>query len=173
MNKVLNKVEDNKIRTLVKFTYDGENKRHIAFITKSKKSWIGCREGQKKKKKIVVPNKQLVNLIQDNVLYKAELIPMVSNNGFIAIDLEVAKFPATIETTIRPDRYKVEVKFGNKVIIYDPQKGRQESRKLLPKVMELLKSRIDIEDKESVIEEFYNAANMVLYYYIEYKNSLQ
>ena len=162
------------ISTFIKFSYDENTKTFLAFVRKKTKEklWIGCRERENCKKKVVVPSGQLVELVIPDVLYKAELIPMKNDKGFIATKIEIVKFPAGIETTIKPNRFKAEIKFGNKVVIYDPQKGRQENRRFLPKVMDILKARVDIEDKENALEQFYNAATLVSMYYVEYKKHL-
>lgn len=161
------------LKTRIKFMFDEITKTHIAFITKDENgNWRGCRENNQSKKKIVIPSKEIAMNVKDNILYQAVLINMDNDKGFIAKELEIIKFPATIETTIEPERYKVEVRFGNKKVIYDPQNGRQESRKTLPGVMNILKNRVDIENKEQVLENFYEIANQVLTLYIEYKKTI-
>lgn len=174
MDNTIRKNNSVGINTLIKFSYDSNTKTHLAFVTKlgAGKPWKGCRENAKTKKKIVIPSKEIASTVQDNTLYHAELIPMNNDQGFIATKLEIQKFPAVIETTVSPTRFKCELKFGNKTIIYDPQKGRQESRKLLPNVMELVRQRVDIENKDKVMEDFNLACQTVLYYYIEYKKGL-
>lgn len=174
MDNITKKNKAVVINTLIKFSYDSNTKTHLAFVTKTGagKPWKGCRENTKTKKKIVIPSKEIASTVQDNVLYNAELIPMNNDQGFIAVKLDIQKFPATIETTISPTRFKCELNFGNKTIVYDPQKGRQENRKLLPKVMELVSQRVDIQNKDKVVEDFELACQTVLYYYIEYKKGL-
>ena len=155
-----------RIKTLLKFQKSDRDKMSfVAYVRKDKSgSWKGCRETDGNKKKIVLADKQVAETMMENVLYSTTLIPMKECMGFVAISAEPVRFTANINTIIDDDRYMVEVKFGNKTIVYDPSSS-MENRRTIPGIIETLLHRIDIKHPDQVIEDFREAAEIVLAYY--------
>jgi hypothetical protein len=160
------------IRTKIKFS---ESKKDgttlVGYVTQNERGiFRGCRESENVKKKVVIPDHIIAQGMVANVLYDCALKPMSSGSGFIAVEADICKFPAVIDTQVSNNRFKVEVKFGGKCIIYDPQLGVDDSRKTVEGALSALESRVDIRDKGMVIKTFLSAANMVHALYKEYRN---
>lgn len=156
MNKMIQ-----KIKTNIKF-YKGLNNmqdRLYGFVTKSNGSWRGCREDTVKKK-IVFIDPTISEDIIPNVLYSCTLIPMRNEEGFIVKSASIIKFIGTISTTCRKNVFLVTVKFGNKVIIYDPSSKERRKREIKT-IADNLRSRVDLENAHGVAEDFINSACIV------------
>ncbi len=83
--------------------------------------------------------------------------------GYIAVEASPVQFKATITTKyIRGSQYQVEACFGNKVIRFDPFRGKQETIKSLPACLAVLEKRYDVRDIMFVVENFTAAANELL-----------
>lgn len=140
--------------------------RIYGFVTKVNGSWKGCYETEKKKK-IVFVAQHIAQDIVPNVLYSCSLIPMREKHGFIAQSASVVKFRAVISTVCRKGTFMVNVKFGNKIFIYDPS-SKEHRRNNIQAIAEKLKWRIDLENALCVAEEFVNAAFVVKRLYDQY-----
>lgn len=155
-----------RIKTYLKFQRSERDKVSlVAYVQKENGSWKGCHESDKCKKKVVLADSQIAQTLLENVLYNATLIPMKERMGFVAISAEPVKFPATIETFIDDDgRYAVDVRFGHKLITYEPD-SKLENRRSISGIIETLERRIDIKHPEQVIADFKEAAEIVFAYY--------
>ena len=149
-----------RIKTNIKF-YKGLDNiagRTYGFVTKVKGSWKGCRETERKKK-IVFVDTSIENTIVPNMLYKCTLIPMRTEDGFIAKTAVLVQFPGTISTVCR-NVFIVLVKFGNKVIIYDPS-SKDKRKRDIKMIADNLRNRLDLENGPRVAEDFIDNACMI------------
>lgn len=165
-------IDSKTIKVYIKFQKGlGNAKDRIyGFVTKSDGSWKGCYETEKKKK-IVFVAQHIAQGIIPNVLYSCSLIPMREKHGFIAQSASVVKFKATISTVCRKGIFMVNVKFGNKIFIYDPS-SKERRRNNIQIIAEKLRWRIELENAPCVAEEFINAACMVKRLYDQYGNNV-
>ncbi len=149
------------IKTNIKFLQglNGDPNKLYGFITKVKGSWRGCREDIEKKK-LVFPDKKIAGNIIPNALYKCTLIPMKQEQGFIAKTAKIIKFRASVVTICNDDQYQVEVRFGNRRIIYNPESTDQ-SRNDIQTIANHLRGRQDLENSYLVAEDFIDSAFMV------------
>jgi hypothetical protein len=99
------------------------------------------------------------------------MIPMKqSEKGYIVVVANPHAFEAKVSTLIVKDAtYRVEVKFGNKTIVYDPVEGRKDSMNSIDGVIKVLEHRKDIQNITQVIDDFYAAANIVSTTYLNDK----
>ncbi len=155
-----------RIKTLLKFQKSEKDKVSlVSYVRKDKSgSWKGCRETDGNKKKVVLADKQIASTMLENVLYSVTLIPMKECMGFIAISAEPVKFAANINTIIDDNVYMVEVKFGNKTLVYDPT-SNLENRRTISGIVNTILHRIDIKQPGQVSEDFREAAEIALAYY--------
>lgn len=156
----------NKIKTKLKFVKSDRTGSWVGFVSiNTKNGYVkGVREDAKEPKKVCVVTHELAAIIEPNVLYDVELIPMKNENaGFIVVKAEPHAFEAKISSTIVKNAvYLVEIKFGNKTIIFDPLDGRKDSVRTIDGVIEVLQYRKDIKDLLQVIDDFRHAANNVM-----------
>ena len=150
------------LKVYLKFRKRNENGQLFGFVTKTANgSWRGCDETYAGGKRIVILAKELMPTTLEDVLYKARIIPMNNGkSGFIATDLSIVKFKASIETILKRNSFKLLVKFGNRVFKYDPYKGRRNERSAA-NIAELIRHRIDIEDPQKIADEFENEVYLV------------
>lgn len=160
------------IRTKIKFAESKLDKAVlVGYVTKDDQNFIrGCRETDPVKKKVVIPDEIIAPGIMTNVLYECSLKPMKSGSGYIAVSADICQFPAVVDTTVSNNRFKVEVRFGGKVVTYDPQFGIDDSRRTVEGALAILEGRVDIRDKQQVIKAFLRSANMVHSLYKDYRN---
>ncbi len=151
------------IKTGLKFkrgTTKGNNGKLYAFVTKEGGHWKGCRENDERKKKIVFVDPSIAKTVIEGALYWCSIRPMKSNGGFIAISAEIAKFKANMEVIANGDSFKVIVKFGNKVIIYDPA-SKIEQRTDISGIANYLRHRNDLMNAQKAAEDFLDSACLV------------
>lgn len=176
MEQDKNKIENHgagveKIVTKLKFTKSDKNGALISFVSQNPVNNVVCgvRQDSPYPKKIVIIDREKANNILTNVLYDCTLIPMtpVLNEktgenhipGYIAIEATPVQFKATVTTKyIRGIKYMVEVSFGNKIIRFDPFRGKRESVKSLPACRAILEKRCDVQNLLEVVEDFEMAA---------------
>lgn len=176
MEQDKNKIENHgagveKIATKLKFTKSDKNGALISFVSQNPVNNVVCgvRQDSPYPKKIVIIDREKANNILTNVLYDCTLIPMtpVLNEktgenhipGYIAIEATPVQFKATVTTKyIRGIKYMVEVSFGNKIIRFDPFRGKRESVKSLPACRAILEKRCDVQNLLEVVEDFEMAA---------------
>lgn len=172
MEQDKNKIENHgagveKIVTKLKFTKSDKNGALISFVSQNPVNNVVCgvRQDSPYPKKIVIIDREKANNILTNVLYDCTLIPMtpVLNEktgenhipGYIAIEATPVQFKATVTTKyIRGIKYMVEVSFGNKIIRFDPFRGKRESVKSLPACRAILEKRCDVQNLLEVVEDF-------------------
>ncbi len=183
MEQDTNKIETKgagveKIHTKLKFIKSDKNGALISFVSQNPVNGVVCgvRQDSPYPKKIVIIDRGLSNNLLLNVLYDCVLIPMtpiIKNEGtaqqevfipgYIAVEATPVQFKATITTKyVRGSQYQVEVSFGNKVIRFDPFRGKQETIKSLPACLAVLEKRYDVKDVMYVVENFTAAANELL-----------
>ena len=157
-----------RIYTKLKFAKSEQTGAYIGFVSQNPKTGriMGVRPDSEFPKKICIIDQKLSNLIVPNILYDVTLIPMKEKNGYIAIEATPVAFKATIETSYVPKAiYKVEVKFGNKTILFDPVDGKKDSVRTITGVREILEKRMDIENLQDVISDFSEAADLLMKHY--------
>lgn len=158
------------IKTNIKFK---ENERGIfqGFVTKNKcGSWRGCREDDSVSKKIVLLDPRQVTIpIKENTLYQCSLIPMRNDGGYIVIYAKQVQFVARTETIAHNNVYRVIVKFGNKVVIYDPT-SKLERQNNIQAIANFLRNREDLRYANAVAEEFLDCACLLQSIYNKNKN---
>jgi hypothetical protein len=93
------------------------------------------------------------------------MIPMTEKNGYVVIEMTPVEFKATISTTyVKKAIYRVEVKFGNKTIVFDPLDGKKDTIRTLKGCLSVLEKRVDIKDITQVVADFQESANKLLNY---------
>lgn len=154
-----------RIKTYLKFQRSERDKvSFVSYVRKENGSWKGCHESDDCKKKIVLADAGVAETLLENVLYNTTLVPMKECMGFVAISAEPVRFTAQIDTFIEDNKYAVEVRFGHKLIVYDPS-SKQENRRSIDGIIQTLSRRIDIKEPERVICDFKESAETVLAYY--------
>ncbi len=149
-----------RVKTRLKFIKSDKTGAIISFVSQNPRTGQvrGVRQEDSFPKKIAILDKKLTNEIFLNTLYEAELIPMTNKNGYVVIKADLVQFKAVVETTYLPKViYKVEVKFGNKTIQFDPYTGRKETVRRLNQCRRLLETRLDIRNIHQVLEDFDDA----------------
>lgn len=163
-----------KIRTIIKFMRGAEGingGKIFGFVTKEGGSWKGCRKDDSCKKKIVLVDPSVEPTICENMPYNTLIIPMASNQGFIAISAKPIKFTAKIVTEVRKGVFRVIVKFGMKTIEYNPSSPLPQYTNIT-KIAERIRMRKDLEDAMQVAEDFINSACIVRDLYRHYNPGL-
>ena len=156
--------EQPKIFTKLKFQ-KSETGAYISFVSQNTKTgrYSGVSQDSQYPKKIVIVDKKLASQVIPKVLYDATLIPMKERDGYIAVELKPVSFSATIETTYVPKAlYKIEIKFGNKTILYDPVDGRKDCVRTIGGVKKILEKRMDLMNLPQVVEDFLAAASILV-----------
>lgn len=156
--------QSQRIKTNIKFKQN-ERGAFYGFVTKNENgSWRGCKEDSNVKKKIVFVDKHEESGIIPNALYQVTLIPMTSDNGFIAINARLVQFVAKINTEVEEHTYRVTVQFGQKTIVYDPT-SKDAKKNNIQTIANLLRNRVDLKSKDAVAEEFLDSACLLLSIY--------
>lgn len=151
----------------IKFAVSKDTGETIGFVSrhsKTKKLW-GVREDSPYPKKICVLSSELKSkeVIIPNQLYNVKLKPMHSQKGYVVVEAFPVKFKARIEKEIvAKSVYRITIIFGNKIIYFDPIKGNSQSSKTIEGVLRELNSRKDIDNLNSVVEEFKYQAQMLV-----------
>ncbi len=151
--------------TKLKFIRSEISGAPVSFVSQNPKTGriCGVRQDSEYPKKICIVDKLLASQIIMNALYDCTLIPMDERNGYVVIAAEPVQFKATVTSTyIKGNIYLVEVKFGNKIIRFDPFNGKKESVKSMAACKSVLEKRIDVKDLIQVVEDFERAANNIL-----------
>lgn len=151
------------IKTNIKYSKSPEGKLY-GFVMKSKDgSWRGVREDCKDKKKIVLVDPMAEKDIKPNLLYHSALVPMKSDNGFICLNADLVKFTAKIKSFNIPEHqyFRVEVRFGQKTIKYDPSSKNKKINDMQA-IADMLRKREDLLDSMEVADRFLDAATVAL-----------
>ena len=96
---------------------------------------------------------------------------MSKDEGFIVKSASIIKFKGTILTAYRKNKFMVKIKFGNKVIIYDPA-SKERRKRDIQKIADNLRNRIDLVDAPMVAEDFINNACMIKRLYEQSKQNV-
>lgn len=144
----------------IKFTKNKQSGFLAGYVTKQNGSWKGCRADDPRNKKIVLPGQEVKSGLMENVLYRTKVIPMKEKDGFVAIKVEPVQFDARIETVFIGKKYRIEVRFGNKTLVYDPFCKKNQQRSDMAKFRKTLESRPDIKDLQQVVDDFLDMANI-------------
>lgn len=160
-----------KIDGTTKFTVNlkfnrAEDGKLMGFVTRYNGSWHGCRVEESKPKKIVLLDIALVDVIMPGVLYRVKLIPMRDNSGFVAIRATPIQFDARIDTVYEGAMPHIEVKFGNKTIVYYP-KSNNTKYSNIDSIADHLLHRLDIRNVYEITQEFLMAANTLKSHYLK------
>lgn len=155
-----------RIKTKLKFKKSSQTDSWVGFVSVNTKTGYikGVREDDEQPKKVCVVTHELSPMIEPNVLYDVQMIPMRNKNaGYIVVAAEPHAFEAKISSTVvKHAVYVVEVKFGNKTVIFDPKDGKKDSVRTIDGVVHYLEHRQDIANIVQVIEDFQRTANVVL-----------
>jgi len=155
-----------RIKTKLKFKKSDRTGSWVGFVSVNTKTGYikGVREDADEPKKVCVVTHDLALMIEPNVLYDVQMIPMRNKNaGYIVVVAEPHAFEAHISSTVvRHAVYRVEVRFGNKIVVFDPKDGRKDSVRTINGVVKYLEHRKDIRDIVSVVDRFEQAANAML-----------
>lgn len=154
-----------RLKTNIKFKKNAQTGQFFGFVTKKGSSWRGCDDTECKKRIVFVDRKASSGMVE-NALYHVTLIPMKVKDGFIAITAEIIKFDAKIETTVDGGVYKVDVRFGNRCITYEPE-SKDKRKNDITTIADKLRARIDLQDPERVVNDFLEAATIVRAYQME------
>lgn len=164
-SSVTEQQKTSRVYTKLKFVKSDITGATVSFVSQNPKTGriCGVRQDSQYPKKICMVDKAIAGQIILNALYDCTLIPMTDKNGYVVIAAEPVQFKATVETTyIKNNVYLVEVKFGNKVIRFDPFNGRKESVKSFSACKSVLEKRIDVKDIIQVVEDFEKAAEKIM-----------
>lgn len=155
-----------RIYTKVKFTRSELTGEPVGFVMRNKTTGEirGVRQDSQCLKKICVVDKSLKSQVLLNTLYNCTLVPMTNReSGYVVIDLQPVQFRAEISSRyIKGNMYLVEVKFGNKVVTFNPFSGRKDSVRNLAECRAVLEKRVDIEDVTEVVKDFERSANIIV-----------
>lgn len=168
MNDINSKTEKEpveKIYTKLKFTKSDRSGVYVGFVSQNlrTKQYRGVRQDSPYHKKVCVLDRKLAYKILPDMLYNVTLIPMHEKNGFVVIEATPYSFEATIETYyIKKTLYKIEVKFGNRTIVFDPLYGDKHSVRTLSGCRSVLEKCADIKNVTQVIADFEKSANLLL-----------
>ncbi len=152
-----------QIKTIIKFKRGTEginNGKIYGFVTKKSGHWMGCRDTDECKKKIVFADPSISKSILENTPYNTTLIPMHSEQGFIATSVSQVKFKAKIFTRVSKGVFKVIVKFGIKTIVFDPV-SKLDKFNNITGIADHIRHRTDLNDAMQVAEEFIDCACLV------------
>ncbi|TGX80492.1 hypothetical protein E5358_12610 [Palleniella muris] len=157
MNKTAKKIIVN-----LKFDRNADGKI-VGFVTKYNGAWHGCRAEESRPKKIVLLDISLTDVVMPGVLYRVGLIPMREDRGFVAIRATPVQFDAFIETVFDGDIPHIEVKFGNKTIVYRPNSSMSKYSDI-DRIASHILRRLDIRNVYEVTQNFLIAANTLKNY---------
>ena len=158
----------NVIHTKLKFVKSEVKDAYISFVSINKKTGRvkGVRQDSKYEKKVCILDKVLSQYVIPNALYDATIVPMKSERGYVATQINLVKFNATVEVTYVPKAvYSIDVKFGNKDIRFNPLDGKKDSVKYFDECLEVIKQCVDIRNLDEVVDDFTKAATQLLRQY--------
>jgi len=144
-------------KSQIKFAESETTGELIGFVSRHSKTkkLKGVRENSVFGKKICVLSEDLKGSIVPNILYNVELKSMHHGGGYVVVSAQPKQFKAHVEREIKLNSvYKLKLTFGNKTIYFDPLHGKSHSSRTLEGALQILASRVDIEDLDSVIARF-------------------
>lgn len=153
------------ICTKMKLVKSSDTGYIVGFVSRNPKTgvWRGVRQDSAFPKKVCVLDRRLIPYTLTNRLYDVTMIPMKNKDGFVIVEAQPVMFKAKINTYhVEKQIYKVEVLFGGSSIIYDPMEGRLQSVKDLQTAVDTLRQRTDIQDINTIVEQFSNESSKIL-----------
>lgn len=161
-------IQDTTIRTKIKFVKSSETGFTVGFVSRNPKTgmWRGVRQDSSFPKKVCVLDRKLISTTILNRLYDVVLTPMRNGNGYVVIDATPVAFSVKVSSTHVPHLiYRVEAKFGEKTIIFDPMEGNRSSVRSIKGAVDALAKRTDVKDIQKAVDEFEDAASTMLNLY--------
>lgn len=156
------------VRTKMKFIKSASTGFTVGFVSRNPKTgmWRGVRQDSTFPKKVCVLDKKLIPYTLLNKLYDVAMIPMRNGDGYVVVEAVPVVFSVKVNSTHVPKLiYRVEAKFGEKTIIFDPMEGHRASVRNMWGAVEALSKRTDVKDLPQAVEEFTNAAKDMLELY--------
>lgn len=154
-----------KAKTRLKFYKSDTNGSYVSFVSINRVSGCvnGVRSDSPYPKVICLLDKKLAYEILPNVLYEVELTLTAKRNAYIVTSAVPREFTAKIITSYVPKiEYRIDVKFGNKTITFDPMNGIKQSVRKFSVCRAMLEKRVDIRNLMRVLEDFDAQANALL-----------
>ena len=151
--------------TQLKLAVSHETGELIGFVSRNPKSQklMGVREDSRFGKKICILAKELKGTLSPNILYRVALAPMTNRNGYVIISAKRVEFEASVKMFVKPyEFYRVTVSFGNKVLYFDPNNGKSRFSNTIDGVVQVIRKREDVENKEEVIQLFIQRSKELL-----------
>ncbi len=133
----------------------------IGFVSQNPKTGRikGVREDSEFPKQVCIVDQAIAPEIIVGALYQVAIVPMYKKKGFIVIEAAPYQFKADISTCYVPKAVDVvQVKFGNKTIVFDPKDGNKASTRTIAGVKALLERRIDVQNITQVADDVLEAA---------------
>lgn len=158
------KTKKSGLKARLKFVKSEKKGAYISFIYIDKNHKVrGVKENDPVAKKICILDGALNTKVIPGALYLCEIIPMTNNKGYIAINIDLIQFDATITVDYKPKvAYKLIVSFGNKVIEFNPFDGQYKCMRSLKQTREALENRVDIKNLSDVLEQFERQAQILI-----------
>lgn len=156
------------VRTKLKFIKSASTGFTVGFVSRNPKTgmWRGVRQDSAFPKKVCVLDKKLIPYTLLNRLYDVDMVPMRNGDGYVVIKAEPVVFAVKVNSTHVPKLiYRVEAKFGEKTIIFDPMEGQRASVRNMWGAVDALSKRTDVKDLPQAVEEFTIAAKDMLNLY--------
>lgn len=146
------------VRTQLKFSKSTRTGSWVGFVSYSQKSgrYIGVSESSVLPKKVCVVSKRIERDIMPSVLYDVSLVPMNNlETSYIVTAAEPHAFEAKFYSRIAEDcEYRIDIKFGNKTVVFNPFDGVRRSERTVEGVLAILEKRTDVKNLQHVIDEF-------------------
>lgn len=148
------------ITTNLKFSKHSKSGKLVSFISKVGSSWRGVRESSQLPKLIVLLDSDLARFIEEDVLYKCRLVPMTNKTGYVAVSAFPIRYYADVETEMLPRTFKINIHFGNRTVVYDPNSS-DEKYNDPDRIATFLRATNQIRNVEEVISELNRSINIV------------
>lgn len=143
-------------KTKLKFVESEKTGEMISFVNGGKGNHLrGVHENEDVPKQIVLIGKDIAGSVEvkPKVLYDVQLIPMKNHGGYLVVDISVSQFNAVIKA----EEDRINIEFGNKTIYYEPR-NLKPSIGTVEGVVTVLNNRIDLKDKDFIIQIFKDKA---------------
>lgn len=149
----------------LKFQHSSKANALVAFVSydEQSKRYYGVQETAQCGKKVCVLSFPLKDSVRAGVLYDCSLNPMQSGKGYVIVRATPQQYKATIETCyIKNNTYSIQIKFGYKVLKFDPFSSGKQSVYDLQQFKRVLLERTDIKDLQKVCKDFESSAHILL-----------
>lgn len=153
------------INTNLKFAKHSVSGKVVSFISKKDGVWKGVRETFEGPKIIVLLDIELAKKVEEQVIYKCKLIPMSNKLGYIAVSASPLQYTAKVSIEYLPKTFKVNVRFGNQTVVYDPN-SKKEKFNSFECVSHYLESLPNIANIGETIDNLRNNINIAKAQYV-------